>query len=497
MGQLPLPLARPLGDAPAPVPRTQRIYVNRNLRLDQIAWAGFDMDYTLAIYRQDAMDRISIVETAKKMVQRGRPESLLTLPVDTNFPIRGLFVDKKLGNILKMDRYRYVKRAYHGTRRLTRDERRHLYASRPIRPGTKRFHWVDTLYALPEVTLYAAAVQHLEALEGAAALDYGGLFDEVRECIDLCHQDGSIVDFIADHPEQFLVKDPNLGPALHKLRSSGKRLFLLTNSRPAYTQKIMSYLLDGALPEYARWQSYFDVILCAAKKPRFFTETGIPFTPAEPDLAAPTERFEDGRIYEGGCLQELERLLAGTHGGPLSGDEVLYVGDHIYGDVLRTKKETAWRTMMIVQEMDAEIAVHDARTEDLLRLDALHDARELALDELRGHQVQLKGVEKAIEEAGRATASLGASRVALRKSIERVKARLAELEAEHDQVDSALDSAFHPYWGSAFSTGEELTVFGDQVEQYACLYTGRASNLVQYSTTHYFRGPRDRMPHEY
>jgi HAD superfamily 5'-nucleotidase-like hydrolase len=500
VGQLPLPLARPTGEAPAPVPRSQRIFVNRNLRLDQIAWVGFDMDYTLAIYRQDAMDRISIEQTVKKMVEnKGRPESLLTLPFDTSFPIRGLFVDKKLGNVLKMDRYRYVKRAYHGMRRLTRDERRQLYASRPIRPGTKRFHWVDTLYALPEVTLYAAAVAHLESLAGAGAeaLDYAALFDEVRECIDLCHQDGSIVDVIASHPDEYLVKDPSLGPALHKLRSSGKRLFLLTNSRPAYTQKIMSWLLDGALPEYARWQSYFDVIVCAAKKPRFFTEMAIPFVPGEPDLAPPTEHFEDGRIYEGGCLHELERLLAGTHGAPLAGDEVFYVGDHIYGDVLRTKKETAWRTMMIVQEMAAEIAVHDARAEELRRLDALHDAREQALDELRGHQVQLKGVERQIDEQGRASAALGAARVALRRSIERAKTRLAEIEAEHDALDAAIDHAFHPYWGSAFSTGEELTTFGDQVEQYACLYTGRVSNLLQYSPTYYFRGPRDRMPHEY
>jgi HAD superfamily 5'-nucleotidase-like hydrolase len=471
--------------------------VNRNLRLDQIAWVGFDMDYTLAIYRQDAMDTLSIAETAKKMVARGRPESLLSLPFDPHFPIRGLFVDKKLGNVLKMDRYRYVKRAYHGMRRLSRDERRQLYASRPIRPGTKRFHWVDTLYALPEVTLYAAAVDHLEKLSPNEPVDYGALFDEVRECIDLCHQDGSIVDVIADHPEQYLVRDHELGPALHKLRSSGKRLFLLTNSRPGYTQKIMSYLLDGALPEYARWQSYFDVIVCASKKPRFFTEQHVPFVPGEPDLAPPTDRFEDGRIYEGGCLTELERLLAGTNGGPIAGDEVLYVGDHIYGDVLRTKKETAWRTMMILQELADEIAVHDAHEDDLGRLDALHEAREQALDDLRGHQQKLKLVERAIDDAGRATSTLGASRVSHRRAIDRGKAKVTEIDEENATLESAIDTAFHPYWGSAFSTGEELTTFGDQVEQYACLYTGRVSNLLAYSPTYYFRGPRDRMPHEH
>jgi HAD superfamily 5'-nucleotidase-like hydrolase len=475
--------------------------VNRNLRLDQIQWVGFDMDYTLAIYRQEAMDLLSIEATAKKMVEaKGRPASLLDLPFDASFPIRGLFIDKKLGNVLKMDRYRYVKRAYHGLRRLSRDERRTLYASRPIKPGTKRFHWVDTLYALPEVTLYAYAVDHLEKLAAESGvpldLDYGALFDEVRECIDLAHQDGSIVDVIAREPEKYLVRDPNLGPALHKLRSSGKRLFLLTNSRAAYTQKIMSYLLDDALPEYARWQSYFDVIVTGAKKPRFFTESGIPFVAAEPELAPPTERFEDGRLYEGGCIAELERLLAAMNGGAIVGDEVLYVGDHIYGDVLRTKKETAWRTMMVVQEMGAELAVHDARVADLATLDGLHDAREVLLDDLRGHQAKLKAVEREIDEAGRASAAMGSARIAHRKAIDKAKARIAEVEAEREALERAVDAAFHPYWGSLFSTGEEITSFGDQVEQYACLYTERVSNLLHYSATHYFRGPRDRMPHE-
>jgi 5'-nucleotidase len=497
MSQLPLPLAS-APETVAQIPRAQRVFVNRNLRLDQINWVGFDMDYTLAIYRQEEMDRLSIEATVKKMVERGRPESLLSLSFEPGFSIRGLHVDKKLGNILKMDRYRYVKRAYHGMKRLSRDERRALYASRPIRPGTKRFHWVDTLYALPEVTLYAAAVEHLEplAIAEGTPLDYGALFDQVRECIDLAHQDGSIVDVIANDPERYLVRDPLLGPALHKLRSAGKRLFLLTNSRAGYTKKILSYLLDGALPAYARWQSYFDVIVCAAKKPRFFTDPSLPILPGEPDLAVPTERLEDGRIYEGGCLTELEKFLAAETGGTIGGDEILYVGDHIYGDVLRAKKESAWRTMMVVQEMAPELHVYESMATELARMDELHDLGEGLLDELRRHQAQLKTVDKAIDEAGRTTPSLGSLRVTHRKAIERIKARLQTLESEREGLEARIDGAFHPYWGSLFSTGEEITSFGDQVEQYACLYSERVSNLLQYSAAHYFRGPRDSMPHE-
>ena len=34
------------------IPKQDRVYANRNLRMGAIDWIGFDMDYTLAIYRQ-------------------------------------------------------------------------------------------------------------------------------------------------------------------------------------------------------------------------------------------------------------------------------------------------------------------------------------------------------------------------------------------------------------------------------------------------------------
>ena len=38
-----------------------------------------------------------------------------------------------------------------------------------------------------------------------------------------------------------------------------------------------------------------------------------------------------------------------------SGDRILYVGDHVYSDVLATKKKVAWRTCLIIPELSAEI----------------------------------------------------------------------------------------------------------------------------------------------
>jgi len=66
------PLILPASVAPLDgPPRSRRIYCNRNLRFDQIQMIGFDMDYTLALYKQAELDRLSIEATAQKLVKRG------------------------------------------------------------------------------------------------------------------------------------------------------------------------------------------------------------------------------------------------------------------------------------------------------------------------------------------------------------------------------------------------------------------------------------------
>ncbi len=492
---LPLPGLEPPLHARAPLPDPRRrIYCNRSLRLDQVEWVGFDMDYTLAIYRQDAIDRLSIEATARKLVARGYPDRLLHMRYRTDFPVRGLLVDRKLGNVLKMDRYRYVKRAYHGMRPLTKAERRRLYHSRRLRPGSARYHWVDTLFGLPEVSLYAAVIEALEG-EGEERLDYERLFDDVRECIDLAHRDGSILDEVVGQLPRYIERDPDLGRTLHALRSSGKRLFLLTNSFPENTERIMSYLLDDALSEYPSWRHYFDVAISHARKPSFFTGDES-FEEVLPDgrRRGGVEAFERGRLYAGGNLADLERMLGA--GGP----RVLYVGDHIYGDAMRVKKESAWRTVMVLQEMVAELEALERCREPLERMDRLDALRDELHAQLREAQLRLRRVQRRVEAAEDRdeppAAHLLAERTLCRRAIDRLRGRLREAEREHERLEEQVDSVFHPFWGSLFKAGPEVSSFGDQVEEFACLYTSRVSNFLRYSPMHFFRSPRDRMPHE-
>ncbi len=457
------------------------------MRLDQVKAVGFDMDYTLAIYRQAEMDRLSIEVTVSKLIERGYPEELRTMKYRTDFPIRGLLIDRKLGNVLKMDRYRYVKTAYHGFRKLSREERRHAYHTRRLRPGSGRYHWVDTLYSLSEVAVYAAVIEHLEPEAGA--LDYNQLFADIRECADLSHQDGSILDTVLADLPRYVDRDPDLGLLLHKLRSAGKRLFLLTNSGPEYSDAMMTYLLGDALGEYPSWKNYFDYICTFSKKPDFFTGKA-PFVDVE--TRAETAGPARGRVYTGGSISALERALG------LTGDAVLYVGDHIYGDVLRATKESTWRTAMIIQEMDDELRVLREQALSFDRADSLEQMRDAVQDELREHQARLKRAERKLNEheSGPERAKWDAERVRHRRSIDRLRAQLKDLNTERAALHDVLDEAFHPFWGSVFKAGNEVSSFGNQIEQYAGLYTSRATNLVQYSPMHYFQSPRHRMPHE-
>jgi HAD superfamily 5'-nucleotidase-like hydrolase len=504
--QLSLPIDEFLARPQAPgIPRHRRIFCNRNLRMSAIAWVGFDMDYTLAIYNQREMDELSIRATIAKLVERGYPKFVATVAQYPSFPVRGILIDKRFGHILKMNRYKFVTKGYHGLRELAKEDLRQLYHSKKIRPATPRYHWIDTLYALSEAAIYAALVDAME--QRGLAVDFAKMFTDIRESIDEAHRDGTILEAVASDFPRFVHKDPELAPTLHKLRSAGKRLFLLTNSRWSYTDKMMTYLIGDAMGEYPHWRNYFDVVICAAMKPAFFQERRPLMEQSGGELVPAAFPLERGKIYEGGNLQDLERALG------VVGDEVLYVGDHIYGDILRSKKESAWRTAMIIQELEGEVLAHDSCHEDFERCEQLEVARDRLEDELRFYHGRFKELTRRGEHGhfksnghphpsssppsvnGRGHDS-DAERSLVKRAIERVRGRLRLVDGELTVIERRIDQRFHTFWGSLLKEENEQSCFGSQVEDYACLYTSRVSNFLLYSPQQYFRSPRDEMAHE-
>jgi len=475
--------------------RAREVFVNRNLRMDKIELVGFDMDYTLAIYHLRRLEQLSFDMTLSRLTSSyGYPKEISALKYDHAFGIRGIAVDKLTGNMVKMDRFGHIGRAYHGHKPLSDETWKKLYRNELLRPKNPRYAWLDTLFALPEACLYAGIIDTLEPL--GHVLDFAKLYDDIREAIDTVHRDNSLKTEIRKDIGHYIFKDPELSPALHRLRSGGKRLFLLTNSMWDYTEAVMSYLLDGVAPEYPSWRNYFDIIITAAAKPSFFGE-GSPFQEVSLDngqIGPPVMQFERGKGYQGGNLSAFERMSG------FAGERVLYVGDHIYGDILKSKKTSLWRTCMIVQEIEDEITYTLSRQAEISRLSEVELLRARLDDEVNVRKAVLNGLDRKLEREDPADASerkhLEEDRAQAKAELDKVRRTLKETIEIADVLERDIEEGFNAHWGLLFKEGSENSRFGEQVEQYACLYTSRVSNFLQYSPMQYFRSPRELMPHE-
>jgi HAD superfamily 5'-nucleotidase-like hydrolase len=483
----------------ADIPRRKRIFTNRNLKMEDVEVIGFDMDYTLAIYRQAEMERLSIQLTVKKLIENlGYPTRLTELDYSPELAVRGLMVDKQLGNVFKMDRHGHVGRCFHGAHRLTREERTQIYRQSRIRPESPRFAWIDTLFALPEAVMYFRLVEHFESR--GEKVDFPRLWEDIRACIDEAHRDDSLKNIVKADLPRFLELDPDLPAALHKLRSAGKRLFVLTNSLWDYTDALMRHLLDGKLAAYPSWRHYFDIVIVGGAKPAFFTEKH-PFTEIDPETGklghAVRGDLLRGKVYQAGNLADFQDKAG------VKGDRVLYVGDHIYGDILRAKKSSVWRTAMIVQELEQELEVSERLAPKIALIDQLDRKRRNLDAEVDYQNLVLKSLQKLADEDGEEMtggaapfASFDTAKKTTKEALERLRAALRETTVELDRLEEEVELSFNPYWGPSFKEGNENSRFGSQVEDYACLYTSRVSNFLGYSPLRYFRAPRDKMTHE-
>jgi HAD superfamily 5'-nucleotidase-like hydrolase len=473
-----------------------RIFVNRNLRLDAARLVGFDMDYTLAVYRKEVIERVAFQKTIEKLIGRkGYSPAIQELVYDPQAMVRGLVLDRKLGNVLKIDQFGYVCKVYHGRTRVSDDERIQTYAHSRIRLNNDRFHSVDTLFGLPEAHLFAELVHDMDGRAANGRSDYWRLWDDVRECLDLSHQDDSIKADVIRNPGRYLVKDKALAPTLDKFRAAGKRLFLLTNSSWGYTDRLMGYLLNGELEEYPSWLDYFDRVIVEAAKPGFFS-CSDPFEGLDGQPMDPLNLPEAARVLRRGNCRLFERMEGAR------GPEVLFVGDHIYGDILRSKQSSGWRTAMIIEELEGELeaslrgstVMGRLRDREVLgnQLDFERSVCQRRIDRLSGEP------RGAVPGWLRRLAGEAAGRY--RKRLEAKLAALDRRIRENDQTTEALkreyDRLFNLRWGPLFRDGNEVSRFGQQVQRFACLYTGRVSNFISYPTNKYFQSPIELMPHD-
>ncbi len=471
----------------------RRIYCNRNIKMQGIELIGWDMDYTLALYHQERLENLSINLTLQKLIaNHGYPEKILELKFNPDLAIRGIVIDCPNGNVFKMDRHGYIGRVFHGTSELSDSLRDKQYRSKKIRLSSDRYRWIDTLFGLPDAVMYMTMVDWVDGREKKP--DYLKLFWDIRKSIDEAHRDDTLKTVIKNEMPDYVHKDPGLAEMLHKFRSSGKKQFLLTNSYWLYTNEVMKYLLDGERKAYGSWRNYFDFVIVGGSKPGFFNDRK-PFLEVDTDtgktIGEGAKELRGDKVYQGGNIRDFEEMTK------VRGEQVLYVGDHIYGDMIRLKKSRGWRTAMVLQELDDENSTSDRFASKIKDLRAIDRRRRNLESEIDYQVLLLKQIQRLLDTSEESLMErLALAKEEARLELDGLRSRSKLMLQELIGLEKSIDRAYNLRWGAMFREGNETSRFGNQVADYADLYTSKASNFLSYSPLRYFRAPRKVMPHE-
>ena len=443
----------------------ERIFTTRTLNFNAIKVVGFDMDYTLVVYKDEVLEELIYRLTVERLVdEMGYPKEIRDLSFDPKRVIRGLVIDKKLGNLLKINLFGYIKAALHGDHFYNREELREIYSYDIVSFPSDRYEMIHTLFALALSSLFC----QITALE-IESLSYEKIYEDLISTIVDLHLHGPIKEEILKEPEKFIYIDKRYLETVQMLKSFGKKLILITNSDWSYTRSIMPLCFDTFLPAGTTWRDLFDLVVVDAMKPGFFTGQNSYYEVITEDgHLVKTDELQQKKVYQGGNAVAIESLFNVPRG------QILYVGDHIYSDVYQSKKVSHWRTMLVISELEEELKAAseaDPALEEIKEHMRVKEELELTLDEI---QKQLSGKEDSLD---------------LQKEEEEVRQKIREVDAKVGFLILKLNSHFNPNWGELLFAGNDKSYFFMSIERYACTYTSKVSNLLNYSPAHYFRPP--------
>ncbi len=466
-------------------PPERGVFSNRTLNLRSIRAIGYDMDYTLIHYHVERWEELAYESTRHAFARRGWPVE--DLRFDARSVTRGLSIDLELGNLVKANRFGYVIKAQHGTRLLSFDELRRSYARTSVELSADRFVFLNTMFSYSEACLYAQLVDLLDQGKLDGVLSYASMYDDVRSTLDGIHAEGTMKALIMGDPERYVVLEPETPLALLDQKHAGKKLILITNSEWDYTSAMMTFAFDRFLPDGMTWRALFDVVIVAARKPMFFGDRNRLFevVDEEKGLLAPSpHRLTDGGVFFGGSARLVEE-----HFG-LTGNDILYVGDHLFGDVQASKERRQWRTALILREMEDEIQSLYEFAPTQARLTRLMKEKEAAEREIGALRLALQrrrrgyADEDAPEEA------------ALTESIGAVKDRLEALDDEVAPLARESGQLVNERWGPLMRAGNDKSLFARQVERYADVYTSQVANFLAVTPFAFLRQARSSLPHD-
>jgi HAD superfamily 5'-nucleotidase-like hydrolase len=452
------------------------IFVNRTLNLKQIQAIGFDMDYTLVRYNSENFEKMTYEEIKVKLLAKGYPAIIKKLQFQYDRTIRGLVIDKPHGNVIKLSTFSKVKQCFHGTKEMDFKSQQKIYQGLSIDlKDNGRFSIVDTIFSIAYATMYMQIIDLKDANPELNFPDYLKLENDLLDAMDISHRDGTLKGEVRKNIKKYIIQDKACVEALEEFKKFGKKLWVITNSDYEYTKLLLNYTINPFLKNHKHWSELFDLTITSATKPRFFTDRQ-PFLKIDPKSGLMSNHFSkiETGIFQGGSANTL------LNDQNLQGEQILYIGDHIYGDVLTLKKHCNWRTALVVEELEHEINVQNKAK-----------ALSHEMNELMNQKIALESKIDDFIDLG------------IRQNKKQPKDKVNDLFKQMELLDKKLSvlitkyrKNFNPYWGEVMRAGLEPSRIAGQIEKYACIYMSKIADFNDYSPRHYYRPRKRVLPHD-
>uniref|UniRef100_A0A1B6LFR7 5'-nucleotidase domain-containing protein 1 n=1 Tax=Graphocephala atropunctata TaxID=36148 RepID=A0A1B6LFR7_9HEMI len=343
------------------------------LRLGEYDCIGFDLDNTLCEYNISSNVGMEYSILAKFLVEeKGYDPHHLLQPLDStshDFIQKGLVIDFAHGNLLKIGENGLICRASHGTKAMTLTDIVNTYGSERRWEVTSEFcknmiiAWEGPLsermralfdyFDMPASLAFARIIDSLDQKLGQPA-DIYNVWPDVKA--GLCYmysrenfkKNEGYFKEMRSNPQKFIKKcNPALMDWLKSIKES-KVTFLITGSNCDFASMTAETCLGK------NWRSLFDVVVCFARKPGFFTgcRPFIELNGLEETNPIDGNALKFGEMYSQGNWQELYQLFGRNIGK--KEPRCLYFGDNLIQDVYAPSEYTKCDTVAVVEELSVE-----------------------------------------------------------------------------------------------------------------------------------------------
>ncbi|XP_076642023.1 5' nucleotidase A isoform X2 [Halictus rubicundus] len=338
---------------------------------------GFDLDNTLLRYNVSNMVQMvyKILADYLIMEKQYSPKHLLK-PLedkDLDFMQKGLFLDFGRGNILRINPEGIIQRACHGTHLLNTTEIKEIYPNQRWEvtdafcrdilstwqgPTSMKMRSLLDYFDISTSIIFARLIDTIDEEEGSSLNTYNVWPDILDGLVNMYNRDnfqsqkGNFFANVKEDQAKYLRKCSARTISWLKELKKHRNTFLITGSYIDFAECTATYALGND------WKSLFDIIICYARKPGFFTkdEPFLQIIDNTEGEIVENKNLTQGGIYSQGNWKELVKFLGRV--SDKSNPRCIYVGDNLIQDIYTPSLHVQCDTIAVVEEQMSEGMVH-------------------------------------------------------------------------------------------------------------------------------------------